>query len=49
VFALNLIEGSFMGFPISHEALSRWVVALVVKVETLKKVVATKKEMAQSP
>jgi hypothetical protein len=38
-----------VGFPIAHEALSRWVVALIVEVETLEKVVAAVKELAQSP
>jgi hypothetical protein len=45
VFTLILIRGAFVGFPITHEALSRWVVALVVGVKTLEKVVAPKKEL----
>jgi hypothetical protein len=49
VFALILVEGSFTEFPIAHEALSRRVVALVVRVKTLEKVIATEKELAQSP
>jgi hypothetical protein len=49
VFALILIEGSFVEFPIAHEALLRWVVTLVIRVKTLEKVVAAEKELAQSP
>jgi hypothetical protein len=49
VFALIFIGGSFAEFPIAHEALSRWVVTLIVSVKTLKKVVATEKELVQSP
>jgi hypothetical protein len=48
VFALILIGDSFVELPIAHEALSRWVMALVVEVKTLEKVVAAKKELAQS-
>jgi hypothetical protein len=48
VFALVLVRGSFVKLLIAHEALSRWVVALVVGVKTLEKVVATEKELAQS-
>jgi hypothetical protein len=46
VFTLILVEGSFTEFPIAHEALSRRVVALVVRVKTLEKVIATEKELA---
>jgi hypothetical protein len=46
VFALVLVGGSFVELPITHEALSRWVMALIVGVKTLEKVVATKKELA---
>jgi hypothetical protein len=35
-----------MKLPIAHEALSRWVMALVVGVKTLKKVVVAEKELA---
>jgi hypothetical protein len=49
VFTLILIRGSSMGFLIAYKALSRWVVALIVRVKTLEKVVAVKKELAQSP
>jgi hypothetical protein len=49
VFALILIRGSFAEFPIAHEALSRWVVTLIVSVKTLEKVVAAEKELVQSP
>jgi hypothetical protein len=45
-FALILIGGSFAALPIAHEALSRRVVTLVVRVETLEKVVAVEKELA---
>jgi hypothetical protein len=48
VFALVLVGGSFTELPIAHEALSRWVRALVVGIKTLKKVVAAEKELAQS-
>jgi hypothetical protein len=37
-----------MELPIAHEALSRWVMALVVGVKTLEKIVAAEKELAQS-
>jgi hypothetical protein len=47
VFALILVGGSFTELSIAHEALSRWVVALVVEVKTLEKVVAAKKKLAQ--
>jgi hypothetical protein len=49
VFALVLIGDSFTEAPIAHEALSRWVMALIVGVKALKKVVATAEELAQSP
>jgi hypothetical protein len=49
VFALIFIEGAFVVLPIAHEALLRWVMTLVVRVESLKKVVATVKELASSP
>jgi hypothetical protein len=48
VFALILIGGFFAKLPIAHEALSRWVMALVAGVKVLKKVIATAKELAQS-
>jgi hypothetical protein len=35
-----------MELPIAHEALSRWVMALVVGVKTLEKIVAAEKELA---
>jgi acetolactate synthase small subunit len=37
-----------MVLPIAHEALSRWVMTLIVRVETLEKVVAAVKELASS-
>jgi hypothetical protein len=49
VFALILIGGSSVRFLIAHKALLRWVMALIVGVETLEKVVAAEKELAQSP
>jgi hypothetical protein len=49
VFALIFIRSSFTELPIAHEALSRRVVALVVGVKALEQVVATAKELAQSP
>jgi hypothetical protein len=48
VFALILVRGSFAELPIAHKALSRWVVALVTGVKTLKKVVTAEKELVQS-
>jgi hypothetical protein len=35
--------------PIAHEALSRWVVTLTIRVKTLMKVVVAAKELAPSP
>jgi hypothetical protein len=49
VLALVFVRSSFMELPITHEALSRWVMALVVGLKTLKKVVAAVKELAQDP
>jgi hypothetical protein len=46
VFTLILVGGSFAELPIAHEALSRWVMALIVGVETLEKVVTAEKELA---
>jgi hypothetical protein len=48
-FALIFIRGSFAFLPIAHEALSRWVMTLVVRVKNLMKVVVTAKELALSP
>jgi hypothetical protein len=48
VFALILVGRSLAELPIAHKALSRWVVALVVRVKTLEKVVTAKKELAHS-
>jgi hypothetical protein len=48
VFALILVEGSCAEFPITHKALSRWVVALVIRVKTLEKEVAAINKLAQS-
>jgi hypothetical protein len=48
VFALILIGGSFMELPIIDKALSRWVMALIIRVKALKKVVVAAKELAQS-
>jgi hypothetical protein len=48
-FALIFIRGSFMVLLIAHEALSRWVLTLIIRVETLKKVVAAIKELTLSP
>jgi hypothetical protein len=49
VFALVFVRSSFVELPIAHEALLRWVVALVVRVKSVEKVVAAAKELAQSP
>jgi hypothetical protein len=49
VFALILIGGFFAELLIAHEALSRWVVALIVRVETLEKVVAAEKGTGIEP
>jgi acetolactate synthase small subunit len=48
-FALIFIGGSFPVLPIAHEALSRRVMTLVVRVESLEKVVAVVKELVSSP
>jgi hypothetical protein len=48
VFTLILVEGSYAEFPITHKALSRWVVALVIGVKTLEKEVAAINKLAQS-
>jgi hypothetical protein len=48
VFALILVRGSFVEFPVAHKALSRWVMALVIGVKTLEKGVAAEKELTQS-
>jgi hypothetical protein len=48
VFALILIRGSFVELPIVDKALSRWVMALIIRVKALKKVVVAAKELAQS-
>jgi hypothetical protein len=45
-FALILIEGSFMEFPMTHEAFLRWVMTLIVRVKTLEKMVGAKEELA---
>jgi hypothetical protein len=49
VFALIFIEGSFMVLPIAHEAFSRRVVTLIIRVKTLMKVVVSARELASSP
>jgi hypothetical protein len=49
VFALIFIRASFMVFPIAHEAFSRWVVSLIVSVETLVKVVISARGLVPSP
>jgi hypothetical protein len=46
VFALVFVRGSFAELPITHEALSRWVMTLVIGVKALEKVVAAAKELA---
>jgi hypothetical protein len=48
VLALILVEGSYTEFPITHKALSRWVMALIIGVKTLKKEVAAINKLAQS-
>jgi hypothetical protein len=48
VFTLILVGGSFVELLITHKKLSRWVMALIVIVKTLKKVVVAEKELAQS-
>jgi hypothetical protein len=48
VFTLILIGSSFVDLPIAHKTLSRRVVALVIRVKTLKQVVAATEELAQS-
>jgi hypothetical protein len=48
-FALIFIRGSFVVLPITHEALSRWVMTLTIRVKTLVKVVVAAKELAPSP
>jgi hypothetical protein len=48
VFTLILIRGSFVELPIADKALSRWVMALIIRVKALKKVVVAAKELAQS-
>jgi hypothetical protein len=40
---------SLTELPITHKALSRWVIALLIRVKVLNEVVATAKELAQSP
>jgi hypothetical protein len=49
VLALVFVRSSFTELPITHKALSRHVVALIIGVKTLKKVVAAVKELAQHP
>jgi hypothetical protein len=49
VVTLILIGDSFVEFPIAYKALSRWVMALIIRVKALKMVVATIEELAQSP
>jgi hypothetical protein len=48
VFALILVGGSFVEFPIAHKALSRWVMALIIGLKTFKKEVVDEKELTQS-
>jgi hypothetical protein len=48
-FALIFIGGSFMVFPIAHEAFSRRVMTLIIGVETLVKVVVSARGLAPSP
>jgi hypothetical protein len=48
VFTLVLIRDSLAELPITHEALSRWVIALIIGVKALEKVVAASGELAQS-
>jgi hypothetical protein len=49
VFTVIVVGDSLMELPITHEALSRWVVALIIRVKALEKVVAAAEELAQSP
>jgi hypothetical protein len=48
-FTLIFIVGSFVVLPIAHEAFSRQVVTLIVRVKTLMQVVVAAKELAPSP
>jgi hypothetical protein len=49
VFALVFVRSSFAELPIAHEAFSRRVIALVIRVKALKKVVVAVEELAQRP
>jgi hypothetical protein len=48
-FALIFIGGSFAVFPIAHEAFLRWVVTLIIRVETLARVVVSARGLVPSP
>jgi hypothetical protein len=49
VFALVFVRNSFAELPITHEALSRWVVTLIIGIKALDKVVVAVKKLADSP
>jgi hypothetical protein len=48
-FALIFIGGSFAVLSIAHEAFMRRVMTLIIRVETLMKVVVSARELAPSP
>jgi hypothetical protein len=48
-FALIFIRGSFAVFPIAHETFSRWVMTLIIRVETLARVVVSARGLVPSP
>jgi hypothetical protein len=45
VFTLILVGDSLMNLSITHEAFSRWVVTLIIRVKALEKVVAAVEEL----
>ena len=45
VFTLVLVGVPIVGLPIAHEALSRWVVTLIVRVSALEEVVSVAEEL----
>jgi hypothetical protein len=48
-FTLIFIKASFTVFPIAHEAFSRWVMTLILRVETLTRVVVSAGGLVPSP
>jgi hypothetical protein len=49
VLVLIVVEGSFIVFPIAHEAFTRWVMTPIIRVETPVKAIVVAKELAPSP